>query len=262
MKRNKIVCPDCGQEISKSNFTKHQRRHQDHPETFEIPKFKLDHDGLECKFCGKSCKNRNSLCNHERQCNQNPDKQVIYRAGFNDFGRTAWNKGLTKDTSKSVLKHSESLKEFFKSNPDHNCGGFKPGSVSNYKFGVFNNMYCDSSWELAFLVYCRDHSIQVMRNQEGFKYEFEGKSHKYYPDFIIDDTYYEIKSRCRAIDLVKIRELSKIHSIILIDEVSIRPYLKYCEQTYGKNFAEYLYDSNFPSWVSTRKNKNAGVADR
>ena len=108
MKRNKIICPDCGQEISKSNFSKHQRRHQDHPETFLPATYSLTHEGLDCQFCGKTCKNRNSLCNHERLCKQNPDKQVIYRPGFNDFGRTAWNKGLTKETSASVRQTAES----------------------------------------------------------------------------------------------------------------------------------------------------------
>ena len=107
MKRNKIVCPDCGQEISKSNFTRHQRRHKDHPETFEIPKYRITHEGLNCQFCGKTCKNRNSLCNHERQCRQNPNKQEIERVGFNNFGRIAWNKGLTKYSDSRMAQQAQ-----------------------------------------------------------------------------------------------------------------------------------------------------------
>lgn len=31
-----------------------------------------------CKFCGKECKNANSLRNHERLCHSNPNRQVSY----------------------------------------------------------------------------------------------------------------------------------------------------------------------------------------
>ena len=30
-----------------------------------------------CKFCGKQCKNSNSLRNHERLCKENPDRQPV-----------------------------------------------------------------------------------------------------------------------------------------------------------------------------------------
>ena len=250
MKRNKIVCPECGQEISKSNFTKHQRRHQDHPETFEIPKFKLDHDGLDCQFCGKTCKNRNSLCNHERQCNQNPNKQVIYRPGFNDFGRTAWNKGLNKETSEGVKKHSKSLLQWYMEHPDHTQGGFKERSNSRkYKFGTYKGYYCDSSWELAFLVYNIDHGIQTIRNTEAFPYEYEGKVRKYYPDFIIDGVYYELKGIVTERELAKINQFPKELKIIMITQKEIQKYISYCKITYGNDFVSTLYDRHYPSWL-------------
>lgn len=94
MQRTKIKCPICGQEISKSNYTKHERRHRNHPESFKesAGKYRLDHDGLICQFCGKECKNRHSLCNHERLCKKNPNKQILQRnpiEGFNNAGRVA-----------------------------------------------------------------------------------------------------------------------------------------------------------------------------
>lgn len=33
--------------------------------------------GGKCQFCGKECKNRNSLRNHERVCKLNPNRQAI-----------------------------------------------------------------------------------------------------------------------------------------------------------------------------------------
>ena len=116
MIRTKIKCEFCGQEISKSNYSKHIRRHKNHPETFEEPKYKLNHEGLICQFCGKECKNKNSLCNHERLCNQNPNKQIINSIeGFNNKGRVAWNKGLTKENNSSVKQQSETLKKKYES---------------------------------------------------------------------------------------------------------------------------------------------------
>ena len=103
MTRTKIKCEICGQEISKSNYSKHLRRHENHPETFETPKYRVNHDGLECQFCGKECKNANSLRNHERLCKKNPDRQFPAGiASFNTKGRTAWNKGLSKETDERV----------------------------------------------------------------------------------------------------------------------------------------------------------------
>lgn len=78
MNKNKVKCEICGKEISTSNITKHLKSHETHPEyhTKVRGKYKLNHDGLVCQFCGKECKNRNSLCNHERLCKKNPNKQM------------------------------------------------------------------------------------------------------------------------------------------------------------------------------------------
>lgn len=35
-------------------------------------------DSFVCKFCGRQCKNNNSLINHERLCKENPNRQISY----------------------------------------------------------------------------------------------------------------------------------------------------------------------------------------
>ena len=95
---DKKTCPLCGQEITKINFTKHLRRHEKHPETFK-PQQHLDHDGLNCKYCNKKCKNKNSLIQHEIRCKDNPEhidckhlkacRGYTKRKGFNNSGRKA-----------------------------------------------------------------------------------------------------------------------------------------------------------------------------
>lgn len=58
-----------------------------------------------CKFCGKVCKNQNSLRNHERLCPSNSERNYVSHT----LGKTAWNKGLTKETDLRVKKNSESV---------------------------------------------------------------------------------------------------------------------------------------------------------
>ena len=83
MVRNKVICEKCGREISKSNFTKHLRSHETHPENFEKETYHLDHDDLFCKFCGKECKNKNSLVQHEIRCKENHNKINAYISSKN-----------------------------------------------------------------------------------------------------------------------------------------------------------------------------------
>lgn len=59
-----------------------------------------------CKFCGKVCKNANSLRNHERLCKLNPERQESSWIKFN-HEHGAWNKGLTKETDERVRKLAE-----------------------------------------------------------------------------------------------------------------------------------------------------------
>lgn len=67
-----------------------------------------------CKFCGKVCKNANSLRNHERLCKANPEHQESSWIKFN-HERGAWNKGLTKETDERLKKSSETLSNGYKS---------------------------------------------------------------------------------------------------------------------------------------------------
>lgn len=104
--------------------------------------------------------------------------------------------------------------------------GLQHNTLFNYKYGFYKGVECDSSWELAFLIYHLDHDSGIYRNKQSFSYiDNEGRYRNYYPDFIIGDTYYEIKgykndtfeSKCTqfpekliVIDLPKIKKIYKI----------------------------------------------------
>lgn len=79
---------------------------------------------------------------------------------------------------------------------DRNFGG--PSSVSSFgKRGSYKGIHCDSTYELAFLIYCLDHNIAVERNQRNFSYVLNNKNRNYYPDFYLPDhnVFIEIKGR-------------------------------------------------------------------
>ena len=63
-----------------------------------------------CKFCGKVCKNQNSLSNHERLCKKNPNHKESSFVKYNKEKGCAWNKGLTKETDERVAKGANKLK--------------------------------------------------------------------------------------------------------------------------------------------------------
>lgn len=58
----------------------------------------------------------------------------------------------------------------------------------------YDNKNFDSSWELSMYMYLKDNNIDFKYQPDiYFEYEARGKIRRYYPDFRIENTYYEIK---------------------------------------------------------------------
>lgn len=125
-----------------------------------------------------------------------------------------------------------------------NCGKLIP-----YKYGFYKGIECDSGWELAFLIYNLDNNQNIVRNKEYFTYSSKGKICKYYPDFIIDNIYYEIKGYKDSKFYEKLEQFPKDKQLIVIDQKSIGKYLKFVIEKYGENYYD-LYDLDKPSWRS------------
>ena len=246
----KVRCDLCGQFITKNNFSKHTQRHINNPDSFNHVMYHLDHEDLICKFCDKGFKNKNSLVQHEIRCIKNLDRINVHLSGFNNTGRAAWNKGLTKETDERVKKLGESIRQCHINFPERFTGFTNSSRKSKYKYGTYNGFYCDSSWELAFILWNIDNNIYFKRNtKDYFIYTVNNKSHKFYPDFIIDtNTYVEIKGGYDIHALDKIGQFPKDKNLVVLDNISIKPYLDYCIDKYGKEFYT-LYDRNYPSWM-------------
>lgn len=251
MVRTKEACPICGQPISLSNMSKHLARHErgNALSSLAPTKYSVDHDGIECKFCGRVCKNRNSLCNHERLCKQNPDRMEPTGVGAADYSGShqAWNKGLTKETDARVEKNCDSMRKYYKEN-----GGIWLGrkhsaetkrkialamagntSGNRSKKGYFAGIYCGSSYELAYVIYNIDHSIEFSRCERYYEYINNGEPHLYFPDFELPDgTIIEIKGY--HTDLVDIKTAAvKDRPIKVLYKKDLLPYITYVCKKYG-----------------------------
>lgn len=134
--------------------------------------------------------------------------------------------------------------------------GYHKTIYSQYKFGTYKGFECDSSWELAFLVYCLDNDLSIERNKTGFNYTYKDTERTFFPDFLIGDTYYEIKGVWTEQVVEKVNQFPKDKKLVVIDRKAMKKYIDYCKSIYGNNFAEILYDNDKPSWTQSDKYKH------
>lgn len=119
-------------------------------------------------------------------------------------------------------------------------GGYRIGSGKG-KHGWYKGFWCDSSYELAYVIYCLEHDIQIERNHKKFPYNYNGEVHHYIPDFIVEGKYVEIKGWMRKNDKEKIKQFPEELHVIIQPEID--HILDYAKEKYGKNFIE-LYDNS------------------
>lgn len=172
------------------------------------------------------------------------------------LGKSSWNKGLTKETNISIKNGSEKLRVKLTGktrNITFSDEGLKKLSELSYlknnfhgyheksgrgKSGRYKNIWCDSSWELAFVIWCQDNNKNIKRNTEKFQYIWENKKKNYIPDFIVDGELIEIKGW--STNQWKAKEL-QVKNITVFYKDKMKPILDYVVKNYGKNFIK-LYD--------------------
>lgn len=134
------------------------------------------------------------------------------------------------------LKRREKISATCKINKK--SGGLRKGSGRGKK-GTYKGYWCDSSYELAWVIYHIDHNIKFTRNLEKFPYYFNNELKNYIPDFIIDNTYFEIKGyKDEKVDL-KIEYFP--FELKLLYTEDLKEIFEYVITNYGKNFIS-LYE--------------------
>lgn len=119
-----------------------------------------------------------------------------------------------------------------------NTGGYRKGSGRGKK-GWYKGIFCDSSWELAFVLYCEINNTPITRNMEKFDYIYNNRTRKYLPDFLVNGNYVEIKGYMDDRNKAKLDQFP--HPIIIYDYYMMKPILDTIILRYGKNFIE-LYE--------------------
>ena len=140
-----------------------------------------------------------------------------------------------KDESFSKLYCSVECKHNFLS---EHTGGYRKGS-GHGKSGWYKGIYCDSSWELAFVIYHLDNSLKIKRCKEKRKYFINNKEHIYIPDFVTDEGIIEIKGYKNGIWIEKEKQNPDIKVLYKED---MKFYIDYVIKKYGNNFWDILYD--------------------
>ena len=121
----------------------------------------------------------------------------------------------------------------------------KYNSISpQFKYN-FDNQWFDSSWEVAFYIYLKDHNIRFEYHKDKLEYFWNNEKHYYFPDFKVYNTYVEIKSKFLYEKMLKENtkdaakyECMKNHNVKII--LNCDKYLNYIKIKYGDDFLAKL----------------------
>jgi len=109
--------------------------------------------------------------------------------------------------------------------------------LRGWKYGI----PCSSLYELVYVIYCKENSIPIIRNKKYFTYEEDGVLKRYYPDFIINNEFVEIKGfHVKTVDLKTKAVLASGYPI----KVLYLEDLKFC--------FDYVYDKYKVNYDSLR----------
>jgi len=175
---------------------------------------------LLCQYCGKECKNGNSLRNHERLCKENPNKQESSFKKFKNENPEPWNKGKTgvqtawnkgKEGTFTGKTHSDETKRKMSDNiKQRYADGWEctAGRCKKYSYSspIAGDIKVDGSWELTFCKYADAVKLKWRRNTKRFPYtKPDGKSSTYLPDFFVENwnSYVEVKGYETDLDAAK-----------------------------------------------------------
>ena len=173
----------------------------------------MDKDLRQCQKCG-SWFNKYGLANHVAQAHEG-------RVNNPNLGR--W---VSENLKNPKAKYSRYR------NKTTN-GGIRKGSGRGRK-GWYCGIWCDSTWELAWLIYQLDSGVSVARNTTPYSYLYEGVERRFYPDFRLEDgSLVEVKG---WMDKQNEAKIAAVPMLVVVGKAEIGKYISYAENKFGKNF--------------------------
>lgn len=259
-----FVCQYCDR-ICKTSQGKsyHENRCNENPNRVFNSFKQSTYKTTSCPICGAEQRN----CNLERhiiKCkyehNKKPKEKVKRTGKLAPFyGKTPWNKGLTKETDERIRRAAEKVTHYYDTHPGtftnrkHTEETKKKISDSMTKYNHSNqkrnlhskgewydDIYFMSTWELAYYIYKRDSGVGIKRCEDRFQYFYENNYHYYTPDFILENfQYVEIKGREKAVDFVK---YESVENLIVLHYKDIKHMISYVLKQYGVHSLTELYE--------------------
>lgn len=128
-------------------------------------------------------------------------------------------------------------------------------SLSNRKYVYeYDGLRFDSSWELAYYIYCVDKGVPIERVLNPIPYGTMGKSYYYFPDFKVNGNQLveikgghffsennELMNPFDKSEIAKLKNTAKQkcmeeNNVLIIGKEDIVPYLNYIKDNYGKDY--------------------------
>lgn len=198
----------------------------------------MENEIFICRYCGRKCKNLNSLRQHEIRCKKNPNKINLEYLSNRDYSKVNFNPSnqfikakelglsipeVSKETRKKLgnswrdkhlpeemkNKISLAMKRVVKERPESYNGVNINGKVKKYDY---NGIKLDGTWELLVAQYLDFNNIKWERPHKGVEYIWNNDTHRYYPDFYLIDynVYIEVKGFEIERDYSKWKSLSNL----------------------------------------------------
>lgn len=207
------LCEECKQTFKTRAEYRQHRKDVEHKSPMSRPSIKWI-----CEYCGRERTSpKASQTLHKKYCLANPNHIIC--EGHK----------VSEETKKKISSTGKSRQSL---------GGYRFGSGRGKK-GTYKGYYCDSSWELAYVIFNIEHNIKFERNEKLFPYEFNGEQHRYKPDFIEGDTYVEVKGYYT--EQVEAKTKAFPYKLKFLDKKTIKPYIDYVISKYGQDYIR-LYE--------------------
>ena len=245
-KEEKRICPKCGKEFIADLQKERKNKHKN-------------------IYCSRSCANGHVVSEEHRQKVRKATLQNNMKNFKDDYLFETDKKGnvhrvfkqtccicgkefIAKRAKVITCSKSCASKQAFltrKEQGGYMGGGYRKGS-GNGKAGWYKGVACQSSYELAWVVYNIDHNIPFKKCKQIFTYIEDGKEHKYYPDFeLANGTIIEIKGYYR--ENVALKEAAVRNEdipYIILYKKDLKYCFDYIEEEYGlsKDNIILLYD--------------------
>lgn len=152
-----------------------------------------------------------------------------------------------RDTNSRIYCSIKCKTEWVKNNVYNKSGGYRKGSGRS-KHGWYKGYYCDSTYELVYLIYCLDHNIDIKRSTDVFEYSVDGVTHQYHPDFEVNGKLIEIKGYHTNLVDIKLSSVNK--PIKILYRKDLEHCFEYVLKQYGKHrdHLSELYDDYKPMY--------------